>query len=105
MKKMSFARVKSLQKLAGYSEMQDLIDSGLAWKLEGSVGRSAMDCLRSGACMLPLQVHYDAYGNRIPSRHEIVPGSTGSFKLSQQFWEENEDLAWADLYEEEEEHA
>lgn len=88
MKKFSYQKIKSLQKLAGYSHMQGLIDSGLAWKLEGSIGRSAMDCLRSGACMLPCVAHFDSYGNRIPSRYEVVPGSTGSFKLSQQFWED-----------------
>lgn len=48
---LNYAQV--LQKECGCSDMQEKIDSGLAWKLEGSFGRQAMSCLESGACMLP----------------------------------------------------
>ena len=32
--------------------MQDMIDSGLAWQLEGSVGREAMAQIEAGICTL-----------------------------------------------------
>ena len=57
---------------------QELIDSGQAWRLQGSYGRAAMEMLRSGKCMLGPISHRDAYGNYIPSRDEVQQGSPGS---------------------------
>lgn len=57
---------------------QALIDSGQAWLLEGSVGRTAMNLIEDGRCMLGEQAHRDYWGNRVPSRHEIEPGAPGS---------------------------
>lgn len=61
--------------IAGY---QGLIDSGMAWKLEGHVGRTAMSLLESGACILGETGHRDYYGNYVPSRTEVSPGTKGS---------------------------
>jgi hypothetical protein len=36
-------------------DLQDLINDGTAWKLEGSVGRAAMECINSGICILGIQ--------------------------------------------------
>ena len=59
-------------------DMQDLINTGTAWKLEGSVGRSAMALIESGECMLGEEGHRDYWGNYVPSRHEVQAGSKGS---------------------------
>jgi hypothetical protein len=61
--------------IAGY---QDLINSGMAWKLEGHVGRTAMSLIEQGVCMLGEQGHRDYYGNYVPSRFEVQPGTKGS---------------------------
>ncbi len=60
------------------ANMQELINSGTAWKLEGSVGRSAMALIESGECMLGEEGHRDYYGNYVPSRHEVQAGTKGS---------------------------
>ena len=61
--------------IAGY---QGLIDSGMAWRLEGHVGRTAMDMIERGICMLGPVGHRDFYGNYVPSRDEVQPGTKGS---------------------------
>jgi hypothetical protein len=58
--------------------LQSLIDSGMAWKLEGYTGRAAMDAIRAGACVLGKSSFTDYWGNRIPSRYEVEPGTKGS---------------------------
>ncbi len=58
--------------------MQELINSGTAWKLEGSVGRSAMALIEGGECMLGEEGHRDYWGNYVPSRHEVQAGTKGS---------------------------
>jgi hypothetical protein len=88
---MHFQRIKKLQEIYGFKDMQDKINSGLAWRLEGSFGREAMRLLESGACMLPKECNFDAYCNRIPSRDELKPGTKGTFKNSQNFWQGVED--------------
>lgn len=58
--------------------MQALIDSGAAWRLEGSVGRTAMALIEQGLCMLGEEGHRDYWGNYVPSRHEVQAGTKGS---------------------------
>lgn len=58
--------------------IQGLINSGLAWKLEGSVGRLAMQYLEAGLCELGETSFRDYYGNKIPSKYEVKPGTKGS---------------------------
>ena len=86
---MNIQKIRKLQKENGLDQLQGWIDSGLAWKLEGSVGRAAMANLESGACMLPLNAHYDYYGSRVPGRNELKKGTKGTFQNSVAFWEEN----------------
>lgn len=62
---------------------QGLIDSGLAWKLEGSVGRTAMNLIERGFCTLGKESHIDSYGNKVPSRYEVKPGTKGSLEYVQ----------------------
>ena len=52
--------------------LQEMIDSGLAWRLEGHVGRAAMNALKIGAVVLPAVEHTDAYGNPVPSCEDIL---------------------------------
>lgn len=66
--------------------MQRLIDSGNAWSLEGSCGRAAMDALNSGACFLPAVRRRDYYGNTIPARGDLKPGTKGTLQNSARFY-------------------
>lgn len=57
---------------------QKLINSGDVWTMQGSYGRHAMNLLKAGKCELATIPFKDAYGNRIPSRYEVQPGTTGA---------------------------
>jgi hypothetical protein len=83
---MNHKKITGLQKAYGFTAMQNLINSGTAWKLEGSVGREAMSLLESGACMLPKVAHSDYYGNRVPSRDDLKKGTKGTYQNSVDFW-------------------
>ena len=72
--------------------MQQLINSGQIWSFEGSMGRHAMSLLESGACMLPTVTRYDYYGNKVPSRYDVKPGTTGSYQNSVNYWPNVEHL-------------
>lgn len=63
---------------AEIKRLQGLINSGMAWKLEGSVGRACMAAIEAGACILGPKGFNDAYGNYVPSRYEVKPGTKGS---------------------------
>jgi hypothetical protein len=58
--------------------MQALIDSGAAWRLEGSIGRAAMAAIENGLCAVGTEPHRDYFGNLIPSRGMLDPGSMGT---------------------------
>lgn len=83
---MNFKKITALQKQFGFTEMQNNINTGMAWKLEGSVGREAMALLESGACMLPKVAHRDYYGNTVPSRDVLKKGTKGTYQNSVDFW-------------------
>jgi hypothetical protein len=57
---------------------QKLISSGTVWGLQGSYGRQAMQLLRDGKCELGEQQFKDAYGNVVPSKYDVKPGTTGA---------------------------
>ena len=57
---------------------QKLVNNGHAWHLEGSIGRTAMDLLESRKIGLGETGHTDHYGNYIPSRYEVQPGTKGA---------------------------
>lgn len=57
--------------------MQRMIDRGM-WGLQGSFGRAMMDAIESGSAMLGKKSAKDYYGNRIPARDEVEPGTKGS---------------------------
>lgn len=57
---------------------QVLVNSGAAWTMEGAVGREAMALIESGQIMLGEEGHTDYWGNYVPSRYEVEPGTKGS---------------------------
>lgn len=61
---------------------QRMINDGSVWRLQGSYGRAAMDLLRSGQCILGEKGHRDYYGNYVPSRTEVQPGTMGSVEYA-----------------------
>jgi hypothetical protein len=83
---MKYQQLRSAQISMGYHKMQELIDSGLVWRLEGSMGREASHLLEIGACMLPKRSYRDYYGNRIPSRDDLKKGSKGTYHNSLKFY-------------------
>ena len=83
---MNYHTIKKLQKEFGFEELQELINSGNAWKMEGYVGREAMSALEAGACMLPKKDNYDYYGNTVPSRDKLKPGTKGTYQNSKAYW-------------------
>lgn len=73
-------------------DVQELIDSGAAWRLEGAVGRACMAAIEAGTAMLGPVGHYDYWGNYVPSRHEVKPGTKGSREYCEALgWGEWED--------------
>ena len=83
---MNYAQVKQMQKDYKVNGIQAMINSGDCWNLEGSVGRHAMNLLEIGVCMLPKKSRNDYYGNRIPSRDDLKPGTKGTYLNSKEFW-------------------
>jgi hypothetical protein len=87
METLTVQQITDLQKQYGLTTMQERINSGLCWTLEGSYGRAAMATLVNGACMLPDVPRRDYWGNTVPARTTVKPGSTGSLENSQDFWQ------------------
>lgn len=67
--------------LEGY---QELVNTGAAWRLEGSVGRTAMGLIESGQIILGEEGHYDYWGNYVPSRYEVQAGTKGSMEYAKE---------------------
>lgn len=72
-------------------EAQELINSGKAWRLEGSVGRWCMGLITGGCCMLGKVGHSDFYGNYVPSRTEVKSGTKGSAAYCKKMRKEREE--------------
>tara|TARA_R110002020_G_scaffold9539_2_gene37451 strand:- start:11787 stop:12071 length:285 start_codon:yes stop_codon:yes gene_type:complete len=83
---LTLKEITALQDANGASEIQSMINDGTAWKMEGSIGRYAMDCLEQGICFLPNKPQKDIYGNTIPSLSMVKEGSIGSRSLSSMYW-------------------
>ena len=75
-----------------YGAIQKAINSGMGWKMQGSYGRTMMDAIRSGCCMLGVHQAQDYYGNTIPSRDDVKAGTYGSYE----YVIEMQGHAWAD---------
>lgn len=84
---MHYRTIRRLQEENGVASMQRLIDDGSVWHMEGAMGRNAMELLRTGQCMLPKKQYRDFYGNMIPSRDQVEPGSVGSYQNAVRYWD------------------
>ena len=60
-----------------YASIQRAINGGL-WSLQGSYGRTMMQAISDGWCLLGTESFNDYYGNRIPARTEVKAGTKGS---------------------------
>lgn len=60
-----------------YASIQRAINSGM-WGLQGSYGRTMMEAIESGYCLLGRSRACDYYGNTIPSRDDVQEGTKGS---------------------------
>ena len=85
--KLTIDQITKLQRTYGLTELQESINSGQCWLREGFFGRTAVDALKDGACMLPEEQYYDYYGNLVPSRNDLKEDSTGTLSNSQNFWQ------------------
>lgn len=63
-----------------YQSIQRAINSG-AWSFQGSYGRTMMDAIKSGYCLLGRERAKDYWGNTIPSRDDVKQGTKGSFEF------------------------
>jgi len=62
--------------------VQNLINTGMAWRLEGAVGRECMAAIESGKAILGPVGHRDYWGNYVPSRTEVKRGTLGSVQYA-----------------------
>ena len=62
-----------------YEMIQRLVNTGMAWRLEGSIGRECTRAIEAGRVMLGTEAIRDYYGNVVPSRYDVMAGTKGSF--------------------------
>ena len=77
-----------------YLAIQRAINGGV-WALQGSYGRTMMDAISAGLCMLGQNAARDYYGNTIPGRDDVQAGTKGSFD----FVVAERGTAWAKMME------
>ena len=68
---------EDFDELEYFQSIQRAINSGM-WGLQGSYGRTMMEAIESGRCMLGTSPARDYYGNYIPSRDQVKDGTKGS---------------------------
>lgn len=73
--------------------LQRIINDGSVWGLQGAYGRTAMEAIEKGLCLLGNQGFKDYYGNYVPSRNEAKEGTKGTVSYSVA----RQGQAWADL--------
>lgn len=72
--------------------IQRAINAG-TWSLQGSFGRTMMEAIESGNCMLGKSGARDYWGNYIPSRSQVKEGTKGS----REFVELRRGGGWAEM--------
>lgn len=60
--------------------LQRMVNAG-QWSLQGSMGRAMMGAIEAGRCMLGTKRARDYWGNFIPSRDDVKPGTKGSREM------------------------
>lgn len=83
---MNYFEIKKIQRKYGVGKVQELIDSGKAFMIQGDFEELIWSMIYSGACMLPDLVHKNHQGTRIATRAMVPSGSPGSFKRCQSYW-------------------
>ena len=73
-----------------YTSIQRAINSGM-WGLQGSYGRTMMQAISDGKCLLGLKDAKDYWGNTIPSRLQVKDGTKGSWD----YVKNHNDIVWA----------
>ncbi len=68
---------EEVSELDYFKSIQRAINSGM-WGLQGSYGRTMMEAISSGRCLLGPNRARDYYGNVIPSRDDVKEGTKGS---------------------------
>jgi len=63
--------------------MQNMINDGSIWMFQGSAGREAIHLLKAGYCTLGDEPHKDYWGNTVPSKTMVAPGSVGTDEFMQ----------------------
>ena len=101
-KKEQFIRDRQAE-FRNVSKMQEWIDEGIVWSMEGAIGREAMRGLESGKYFLPNETYNDYYGNHIPSRDEVRIGTAGSLDNAYDFYQDDNNLWELELQYEEHE--
>lgn len=71
---------EDVSELEYYQSIQRAINQGM-WSMQGSYGRTMMDAIQSGCCLLGLKDARDYWGNHIPSRLQVVDGTVGSWEF------------------------
>ena len=67
----------SVDEVEYYTSIQRAINSGM-WGLQGSYGRTLMQAIVDGRCLLGTKSTKDYYNNVIPSRTDVKTGTKGS---------------------------
>lgn len=65
-----------------YAALQRQINAGQIWRMQGSMGRGAMDAIKAGHCICGHERRFDYYGSPVPSRHELKAGTHGTQEFS-----------------------
>jgi hypothetical protein len=60
-----------------FASVQRAINVG-SWTFQGSFGRTMMDAIVTGRCLLGTKEFRDYYGNPVPSRDQVKAGTKGS---------------------------
>ena len=77
--------------------IQRLVNTGMAWRMEGAIGRECMRAIEAGRAMLGTEAHRDYWGNVVPSRYDVVAGTKGSFDFVADAMGMNHAQAMADV--------
>ena len=59
-------------------DVQRQINDGTIWR-EDATSRLALQFLEQGLCLLPEKPYRDNYGNKVPSRGSLKPGTIGTW--------------------------
>lgn len=75
--------------------LQRRINDGSIWKFEGAAGRAAMGAIEAGQCAVGQHPSYDYWGNMIPAREMLKPGTKGTIEYVREHMGDD----WAEMIE------